>query len=96
MKKGWIYIMANGPHGTLYIGVTSNLAQRIYQHKNGSGSDFCKQYGLNKLVYTEEFASISEAIAREKAMKAWKRQWKLKLIRRDNPHWRDLSTELIA
>ncbi len=88
--------MANDPHGTLYIGVTSNLAQRIYQHKNGRGSGFCRKYGLNKLVYTEEFASISEAIAREKAMKAWKRQWKLKLIRRDNPDWGDLSADLFA
>ncbi len=93
---GWVYIMTNAPHGTLYIGVTSDLAARISQHRNGEGSEFCRKHGLGRLVYVEAFPSIEEAIAREKAMKAWKRQWKLKLIRRDNPDWLDLFETINA
>ena len=93
---GWVYIMTNAPHGTLYIGVTSDLAARISQHRDGKGSEFCRKHGLRQLVYVEAFSSIEEAIAREKAMKAWKRQWKLKLIRRDNPDWLDLFETINA
>jgi putative endonuclease len=89
MKRGgWVYIMTN-PHGTLYIGVTADLASRINAHREGRGSEFCKKYGLTRLVYAEEYPTIEEAIAREKAMKRWKRQWKLKLIRAANPGWED-------
>ncbi len=90
MKQGWVYIMTNAPFGTLYIGVTSDLARRVWQHRNGTGSDFCKRYGLTRLVYCEFHDRIEDAIAREKAMKAWQRQWKTRLIERTNPEWNDL------
>ncbi|MFL0356184.1 GIY-YIG nuclease family protein [Erythrobacter sp. GH1-10] len=93
---GWVYIMTNGPHGTLYIGVTSSLSDRIMAHREGRGSEFCRKHKLVLLVYIEPFPTIEEAIAREKAMKRWKRQWKLKLIRRDNPNWDDLFETINA
>lgn len=93
---GWVYIMASGAHGTLYIGVTANLPARVHQHRKGRGSDFCARYGVKTLVYAERHDDIRDAIAREKAMKKWNRQWKLKLIRRHNPDWRDLYLELNA
>ena len=86
---GWVYVMTNAPHGTLYIGVTADLAARIYQHREGTGSQFCRKHGLIRLVYAEHYDRIEEAIAREKAMKRWKRTWKLRLIRQANPHWED-------
>ena len=82
--------MTNKPRGVLYIGVTSDLVERIDQHRRGAGSAFCRKYGLKTLVLAEEHATIDEAIAREKAMKAWKRAWKVELIERSNPEWRDL------
>ena len=87
---GWVYIMTNKRGGVLYIGVTADLPARISQHKQGKGSAFCRRYGLNRLVYAEPHAEIADAIAREKAMKAWKRAWKIELIERGNPKWRDL------
>ncbi|WP_234031910.1 GIY-YIG nuclease family protein [Porphyrobacter sp. SLTP] len=93
---GWVYIMTNAPHGTLYIGVTADLAARVFAHREGHGSTFCRKYGLNRLVYAERHESITDAIAREKAMKKWKREWKLKLIRKDNPHWLDLFETINA
>jgi len=87
---GWVYIMTNGPHGTLYIGVTSDLAARVYAHREGRGSAFCRKHGLIRLVHAERHETITDAIIREKAMKKWKRQWKLRLIREANPHWLDL------
>ena len=83
-------MMTNAPFGTLYIGVTSDIAARVWQHRNGQGSRFCKQYGLTRLVYVEQHERIDEAIAREKAMKAWKRRWKTVLIEKTNPGWDDL------
>ncbi len=74
MKEGWVYIMSNGAHGTLYIGVTANLPARVGQHRDGDGSDFCRRYGLGRLVYAERHEDIRDAIVREKAMKKWKRQ----------------------
>ena len=94
MKPGWVYIMTNAPFGTLYIGVTSNLPARAYQHRNGEGSAFCKRYGLTRLVYAEHHSRIDEAIAREKAMKAWKRAWNTRLIEAANPQWLDLFETL--
>jgi len=82
--------MTNKPFGTLYIGVTTNLVARVDQHRNGKGSTFCRKYRLRKLVYVEKFPTPYEAIAREKAMKAWKRRWKTDLIIKSNPDWRDL------
>jgi putative endonuclease len=90
MKGGWVYIMTNKPFGTLYIGVTANIAARVWQHRNGKGSQFCKRYGLKRLVYAEEHPTIQDAIAREKAMKAWNRNWKLRQIIDANPEWLDL------
>ena len=91
MEKGeYVYIMASGPHGTLYIGVTSNLARRVWEHKNDLGSAHCKDNGCKTLAYIEHIPTIDEAIRREKAMKAWKRRWKTEMISRANPDWRDL------
>ncbi len=94
MKPGWVYIMSNAPFGTLYIGVTSDLPARVWQHRTGQGSSFCKRYGLTRLVYAEPHERVDDAIAREKAMKAWKRAWKTRLIEQHNPEWRDLLEEL--
>ena len=90
MKGGWVYIMTNGPHGTLYTGVTADLATRVYQHRTGTGSDFCREHGLTRLVYVEEYPTIDEAIVREKRIKKWNRIWKTSLISKANPNWRDL------
>ena len=88
--SAWVYIMSNREDGVLYIGVTSDLSRRIVQHREGKGSAFCRRYGLKRLVYAEEHDSIEEAIAREKAMKAWKRAWKIELIEAVNPARDDL------
>ncbi len=82
--------MSNRRDGVLYIGVTADLSRRIVQHREGKGSAFCRRYGLTRLVYAEEHDSIGDAIAREKAMKAWKRAWKIELIEGVNPAWDDL------
>ena len=95
MKSGWVYIMTDAPYGTIYVGVTAQLPARIIQHRTGKGSKFCRRYGLNRLVYCEHYESIADAIAREKAMKAWHRRWKTKLIEETNPEWRDLSAHLL-
>ena len=88
--SAWVYIMSNRKDGVLYIGVTSDLSRRIVQHREGKGSAFCRRYGLTRLVYAEEHDSIGDAIAREKAMKAWKRAWKIELVEGVNPEWDDL------
>ena len=90
MRGGWVYIMTNRPRGVLYTGVTAVLPSRVWQHRNGEGSAFCKRYNLTRLVYAEQHASIQDAIAREKAIKAWKRAWKIELIEQSNPQWQDL------
>ena len=90
----WVYIMTNKANGTLYIGVTTDLPSRVNQHRNGTGSAFCRRYNLDKLAFAEEHATVIEAIAREKAMKAWKRDWKIELIEKANPEWRDLWDDL--
>ena len=88
--SAWVYIMSNRKDGVLYIGLTADLSRRIVQHREGKGSAFCRRYGLKRLVYAEEHDSIEDAIAREKAMKAWKRAWKIELIEGVNPAWDDL------
>ena len=90
MHGGWVYIMADRYRGTLYIGVTAHLARRIAQHHDGSGSDFCARYRLARLVHVERHERIEQAIAREKAMKKWRRDWKIRLIEQANPDWNDL------
>ncbi|KWV96135.1 GIY-YIG nuclease family protein [Erythrobacter sp. AP23] len=87
---GWVYILSNRRDGVLYIGVTADLAARMVQHRSGKGSAFCRRYGLTRLIHAEEYEDISDAIAREKAMKAWKRAWKIELVERANPEWDDL------
>ena len=91
---GWVYILANRRNGTLYTGVTADLAQRVHQHKAGEGSAFARKHGLTKLVHAEPFDDIRDAIQREKRLKKWRRAWKLSLIERGNPDWRDLSFDL--
>jgi putative endonuclease len=90
----WVYILASKPRGTLYIGVTNGLIRRVEQHAQGLGSEFTRKYGVRTLVWFEEFASIDEAIQREKTMKEWPRAWKVNLIERTNPHWQDLYPSL--
>jgi putative endonuclease len=87
----FVYILASKKHGTLYIGVTNNLATRLELHRSGEGSEFVKQYGITRLVYVEEYASPQEAIQREKQLKEWHRDWKIRLIEQENPDWDDLS-----
>ena len=90
-------MMASGKNGTLYIGVTMNLVQRIWQHKNHADPEsFTAQYNVGKLVWYELFENMSEAIAREKAMKKWRREWKIRLIEEHNPDWLDLSHVMMS
>lgn len=96
MRGGWTYIMTNRPRGVLHIGVTADLAARVWQHRNGEGSDFCNRYNLTRLVLAEPHDRIEEAIAREKSMKAWKRDWKIELIEQGNPQWTDLWDSIHA
>lgn len=86
----YVYILASMRNGTLYIGVTSNLAQRISAHRAGTASAFTRKYGVNMLVHVESFVDVREAITREKALKKWRRSWKLQLIEASNPDWEDL------
>ena len=85
-KGGYVYIMTNKPRGVLYTGVTAAMAVRNFQHRTGTGSAFCRKYGLDQLVLIEDFPTITEAIAREKAIKAWKRAWKIELVEASNPN----------
>ena len=86
-----VYILASRHHGTLYIGVTNDIRTRLEQHRSGQGSEFVKKYGVFRLVHVETFATAQEAIAREKQLRFWKRDWKIKLIETDNPDWNDRS-----
>lgn len=96
MHTYFVYILASKPHGTLYIGVTNDLLGRTEAHRNGEGSRFTSQYGVGQLVHFEMFASIHDAIQREKSLKRYRRDWKLNLIERSNPHWEDLYPKLRA
>jgi putative endonuclease len=91
---GYIYFMSNRKNGVIYIGVTSNLAQRVDQHKQGITDGFTKQYSVVKLVYIETYNEIEQAIQREKQLKNWQRGWKIKLIEEQNPEWDDLYLTL--
>ncbi len=90
MGQYFIYILASKRNGTLYIGVTNNLLERVNQHKNNLVDGFTKKYDVHNLVYYEAYKNIEDAIAREKCMKKWKRKWKLELIESSNPNWEDL------
>ena len=91
---GWVYIMTNRPNGILYVGVTSDLARRAYEHREGAVEGFTKKYGLKRLVYMEPHDEITAAIQREKNMKHWPRAWKVRLIIAFNPNWDDLYEKL--
>ena len=93
-KQGHIYIMSNQYRTTFYIGVTSDLEARVWQHTNNQGSEFVKKYKLFDLVYYEYFARITDAIDREKQLKNWHRDWKINLIKSKNPEMKDLKSEL--
>ena len=93
-RTSYIYILTNKTHRVLYTGVTSNLARRIHQHRQGTAKSFTKKYNVTKLVYVETFDDIRDAIAREKQIKAGSRQKKIDLITGENPEWRDLSEYL--
>ena len=93
-KLPCVYILTNKPLGTLYIGVTSNLPQRIWQHKNKVTKGFTEKYSLNKLVWYEVHEEMMSAIEREKTLKAWKRERKIRIIEEMNPLWRDLYVDL--
>ena len=93
MKQPVVYILASKPYGTLYIGVTSSLAERIEAHRMDAVDGFTKKYGVHSLVYFELHADMYEAIQREKRLKKWNRAWKIRLIEEMNPEWKDLATE---
>jgi putative endonuclease len=95
MKQPCVYILASRRNGTLYTGVTSNLVQRVWQHKSDLVEGFTKQYGVHALVWFEPHETMESAISREKAIKKWRRDWKLKLIESTNPQWRDLYDDII-
>lgn len=96
MKGGWVYLMTNKRDGTLYLGVTSNLARRIWEHREGVIDGFTKTYDLKRLVWYERYDDIRLAIQRERTMKHWPRNWKLALIVEMNPDWVDLYEQLNA
>ncbi len=89
-KQPAVYILASKPRGTLYVGVTSNLIRRVYQHRSGNIHGFTQKYKIHCLVWYEIHGSMYEAISREKRLKRWKRQWKIELIEKQNPQWVDL------
>jgi len=95
IKTYYVYILASKPYGTLYTGVTDDLLRRVWEHKNDFVEDFTKRYGVHRLVYYEHCESIESAITREKQMKKWERLWKLDLIEKINPDWKDLHDEIV-
>ena len=95
MKQPSVYILASKKNGTVYIGVTSNLIKRIWQHKNKVVSGFTEDYKVNALVYFEPFDDMYAAITREKQLKTWNRAWKISLIEKANPKWNDLSDSIV-
>lgn len=94
MRSFWVYMLASRKGGTLYTGVTNDLARRLEEHRTGAGSAFARRYSVTRLVWYEEHATAPDAIAREKQIKGWKRQWKIDLIEAMNPDWFDLRHSL--
>ncbi|ATW02895.1 GIY-YIG nuclease family protein [Sphingorhabdus sp. YGSMI21] len=94
-KPGYVYIMASQRNGTIYLGVTSNLPKRVYEHRQGLFEGFTKKHGCKLLVWYEGYDDIQEARATERRMKNWNRQWKLKRIERMNPEWNDLWDDIV-
>ncbi|GLP96783.1 GIY-YIG nuclease family protein [Paraferrimonas sedimenticola] len=95
MKQPCIYILSSQPNGTIYIGVTSDLVKRIWQHKNKFVSGFTEHYEVNRLVYYELCDDMEQAILREKQLKKWNRAWKIRLIEKQNPQWADLYSQIL-
>jgi len=95
-KDYYVYVLASQRNGTLYVGVTSNLIKRIWEHKNKVIQGFTQKYSVDKLVYFEQYRDPENAIKREKRLKRYNRQWKLELVEKENPEWRDLYTELVS
>ena len=89
MGQYFVYILASQRNGTLYIGVTNDLRTRLEQHRIGLGSEFVKKYAVHRLVYVEPYENAEDAIRREKQLKKWNREWKIRLIEQDNPEWLD-------
>jgi putative endonuclease len=95
MKRYYVYILASKRNGTLYVGVTNNLIKRVYEHRKNLVSGFTQKYKIHNLVYYEILNTAYDAITREKRMKKWKRQWKIALIEKKNPYWKDLYNTLL-
>ena len=95
-QQSYVYILASQRNGTLYVGVTSDLLRRVWQHKEGFVEGFTKQYGVKQLVWYESHESLEAAITREKQIKKWNRAWKIELIEGANPYWNDLYVGLTA
>lgn len=95
MKNSYLYILASKKNGTLYIGVTSDIVKRVYEHKNNLVEGFTNKYEVHDLVYYQVFEDIEEAIKREKQLKKWKRSWKVRIIEESNPEWKDLYADII-
>ncbi|MFA6391329.1 MAG: GIY-YIG nuclease family protein [Patescibacteria group bacterium] len=95
MNQYYVYIMASKKNGTLYIGVTNNIIRRVYEHKNNEVEGFSKKYKVHRLVYYEQTENVESALNREKQLKKWNREWKINLIQKENPNWKDLYNELI-
>ena len=91
----YVYILASKLYGTLYIGVMNDLVRRVWEHKNDFVEGFTKKYGVHRLVYYEQCGDVESAITREKQMKKWKRRWKLELIEKINPSWKDLYNDIV-
>ena len=95
MKQPAVYILASGRNGTLYIGVTSDLVKRVWEHRQELVEGFTKKYDVHSLVYFEQYDEMVLAIQREKQLKKWNRSWKLKMIEQKNPEWRDLWSDIV-
>ena len=95
-RQYFVYIMASARYGTLYVGVTNDVMRRSWEHKHDLLEGFTKKYGVHMLVYYELFADVNDAIAYEKRLKRWRRTWKIELIQKKNPEWRDLYDDLVA
>jgi len=93
MKNYYVYILTNQENSVLYIGITNDLVRRLYEHKEHLIQGFTDNYNCVKLVYYETCSDVNSAIAREKQLKNWHRQWKINLIEQDNPHWKDLTQD---
>lgn len=93
---GYLYILASRRNGTLYIGCTTELEKRVYEHREGVVAGFTRQYGVKRLVHIETYDDISDAIVRERRIKEWKRAWKIELIEKENPFWEDLAVSVLG